>query len=213
MSQKLARGIHEFQKNYFAAHRAMFERLATDGQRPETLFITCSDSRIDPNLLTGAAPGELFIVRNVGNVVPRALPGGTAAAIEYATEVLEVQQVIICGHTRCGALQAVLDPSRMDRLPYVRRWLQETTRVRGIVEERYGHLEGEDLVTAAVAENVLVQLENLRAFPFVAERLATGRLEVNGWIFDIETGAVFAYDPHEGQFVTLASQADTIERP
>jgi len=211
MLQKLAQGIHDFQKNYFASHREMFERLATDGQRPETLFITCSDSRVVPNLLTGAAPGELFIVRNVGNVVPRGLPGGTAAAIEYATEVLEVEQVVICGHTRCGALQAVLDPSRMDRLPYVRRWLQETTRVRGIVEERYGHLKGEDRVTAAVAENVLVQLENLRAFPFVADRLAAGRLQINGWIFDIETGAVFGYDPQEGQFVSLAEQMDSLE--
>lgn len=206
--QKLAEGIHEFQNNYFTRNRKMFEKLATDGQRPETLFITCSDSRVVPNLLTNAAPGELFIVRNVGNVVPKALPGGTAAAIEYAMEVLNVEHVVICGHTHCGAIQAVLDPSRMDRLPYVRRWLQETTRVRGIVEERYGHLEGPARMVAAIEENVLVQLENLRAFPFVAERLAAGKLQMSGWVFKIETGEVFSYDPDLGQFTRLAPQTE-----
>jgi carbonic anhydrase len=205
--QKLAEGIHEFQNNYFAKNREMFQKLATDGQRPETLFITCSDSRVVPNLLTNAAPGELFIVRNVGNVVPAGLPGGTAAAIEYATEVLEVEHVIVCGHTHCGAIQAVLDPARMDRLPYVRRWLQETTRVRGIVEERYSHLEGADRISAAVEENVLVQLENLRLYPNVAERLASGRLHLSGWVFKIETGEVFAYEPEQGQFVRIAPRS------
>jgi len=201
--QKLADGIHEFQTTYFAQNRELFQRLATDGQRPETLFITCSDSRVVPNLLTNTAPGELFTIRNVGNVVPHGLPGGTAAAIEYAVEVLEVEHVIICGHTHCGAIQAVLDPSKMDRLPYVRRWLQETTRVRGIVEERYKELQGAARVAAAVAENVLVQLENLRAYPFVADRLDAGRLHMSGWVFRIETGEVFGYDPDHGQFLRL----------
>ncbi len=208
--QKLAEGIHEFQNNYFARNRDLFVRLATDGQRPETLFITCADSRVVPTLFTNTAPGELFIVRNVGNVVPHGLPGGTAAAIEYAIEVLEVEQVIICGHTGCGAMQAILDPSRMDRLPYVRRWLEETTRVRGIVEERYGDLTGQERLTAAAEENVLVQLENLRAYPFVAARLDSGRLQMNGWIFKIETGEVFGYEPEHGQFLKLTPNS---ERP
>ena len=117
--EKLADGIHDFQRTYFTENRELFERLAHDGQRPETLFITCSDARVVPNLITNAGPGELFTIRNVGNVVPRGLPGGTAAAIEYAVEVLEVSQVVICGHTHCGALQAVLDPAKMDRLPFV----------------------------------------------------------------------------------------------
>jgi carbonic anhydrase len=202
--QKLSAGIHDFQKYYFAKNRKMFERLASDGQKPEALFITCSDSRVVPNLITNSAPGELFIVRNVGNVVPKGLPGGTAAAIEYATEVLEVNHVIVCGHTHCGALQAILDPSKMDRLPNVKRWLAETARVKAIVEERYPHLEGAARVTAAVEENVLVQLENLRAFECVAARLASGRLQMSGWVFKIETGEVFNYDPEEGQFLPFA---------
>jgi carbonic anhydrase len=207
--QKLADGIHEFQNNYFATHRTLFERLVVHGQRPETLFITCSDSRVDPNLITNSAPGELFIVRNVGNVVPKGLPGGTAAAIEYAIEVLDVKQVVVCGHTHCGAMNAVLNPEQMDRLPFVRRWLEETTRVRGIVEERYGHLDAAARLTAAAEENVLVQLENLRAYPFVAERLASGRLQMSGWLFSIETGEVFGYEPEQGQFTPIGQKAES----
>jgi carbonic anhydrase len=205
--QKLADGIHEFQNTYFAKHKELFQRLVTDGQRPETLFITCSDSRLDPNRLTNASPGDLFIVRNIGNVVPKALPGGTAAAIEYAVCFLEVEQIVICGHTHCGAIQAVLEPSRMDQLPYVKRWLAETTRVRGIVEERYGHLSDAARMTAAVEENVLVQIENVRSFPFVAERLAAGKLHLSAWVYKIETGEVFGYDPELGQYTSLTSKS------
>ena len=124
--QKLEAGIHHFQANFFASNREMFEELATVGQRPETLFITCCDSRIVPNLITSAAPGELFIVRNVGNIVPlvsRGVMGGVSAAIEYAVEVLEVHQMIVCGHTNCGAIDAILHPERMAHLPHVSRWL------------------------------------------------------------------------------------------
>ena len=205
--QKLADGIHDFQEHYFAKNRKKFERLAKDGQKPEVLFITCADSRVDPNLITNSGPGELFIVRNVGNVIPKGLPGGTGAAIEYATEVLEVNHVIVCGHTHCGALQAILDPAKMDRLPMVKRWLAETSRVKSIVDERYPHLDGDARLTAAVEENVLVQLENLKAFDYIAQRLASGKLQMSGWVFKIETGEVFTYDPHEGQFLPLQSRA------
>jgi carbonic anhydrase len=203
--QRLVDGIHSFQEHYFAGHRALFRQLAERGQKPETLFITCSDSRVDPTLLCSAQPGELFIVRNVGNIVPHvSLPGGTAAAIEYAIEALHVENVVVCGHTHCGAIQAVLNPATMDSLPLVRRWLAQTERVRTIVRERYGHLQGDALVTAAVQENVLVQLENLRAFSFIAERLEQGSIRISGWVYAIESGAVFGFDPARMQFVDLA---------
>jgi carbonic anhydrase len=202
---RLADGVHSFQEHYFARHREFFRLLAERGQAPETLFITCSDSRVVPTLLTSTEPGELFIVRNVGNIVPHvSMPGGTAAAIEYAVEVLHVENVIVCGHTHCGAIQAVLNPASMARLPFVNRWLAQTERVRAIVEERYKHLEGDALVTAAAMENVLVQLENLRAFSFIAERLERGILRMSGWVFVIETGAVFEFDPASGQFMDIA---------
>lgn len=204
--EKLARGVHTFQNKYFARNRELFQHLAEAGQRPETLFITCSDARIVPSLITSTGPGELFIIRNVGNVVPQlSLAGGTVAAIEYALEALNVPNVVVCGHTHCGAIRAILDPSSMDRLPHVRRWLTQTERVRAIVEQRYSGLDEAARAVAAVEENVLVQLENLRSIPFVADRLAAGKLLMSGWVFKIETGQVFDYDPELGEFVPLVA--------
>jgi carbonic anhydrase len=208
--QKLEDGIHHFQATYFATNRELFEQLAVAGQRPETLFITCSDSRVVPNLITNAAPGELFIVRNVGNIVPsvaRGVLGGVSAAIEYAACVLEVGNVIVCGHTGCGAIDAILHPERMQHLPFVSRWLAESEGIPKIIDQRYGHLDGEARMTAAVEENVLVQLENLRSFDFVARRLDAGTLKMSGWVFKIATGEVFDYDPVSGQFLLLGAPA------
>jgi carbonic anhydrase len=202
--QKLVKGTHSFRTGYFASHRQLFEQLASVGQRPETLFITCSDSRVVPNLITNAAPGELFIVRNVGNVVPRTdLPGGTAAAIEYAVEVLNVENVIVCGHTQCGAMQAILHPEAMENLTYLKRWLRQTDNVRKVIQERYGHLDEDARTTVAVQENVLAQLENLREYPFIAERLEAHTLRMSGWVFDLAGGEVFDYDPERGEFLPL----------
>jgi len=202
--QKLVKGIHSFQRGFFATHRQLFQRLATEGQNPETLFITCSDSRVVPNLITGAPPGDLFIVRNVGNVVPSlALPGGTSAAIEYATEVLGVKDIIVCGHTQCGAIDAVLTPEKMANLPSVRRWLAETSKVKDVVESRYAELTPEQRAIVAVEENVLAQLEHLREYPCVASRLEAGTLQVNGWVFEIATGEVYDFDPEAMEFVPL----------
>lgn len=209
--QKLEEGIHEFQANYFATNRRMFERLAEAGQRPETLFITCSDSRVVPNLITSTDPGELFIVRNVGNIVPsvaRGVLGGVSAAIEYAVEVLDVGRVIVCGHTNCGAIDAILHPERVGHLPNVSRWLAESSSIPKIIDERYGHLEGEARMIAAVEENVLIQLENLRSFDFLARKLDAGTLKMSGWIFNIATGGVFDFDPVSGQFVEVGGPED-----
>jgi carbonic anhydrase len=204
--QKLEAGIHHFQANYFASNRALFEKLEEKGQRPETLFITCCDSRVVPNLIMNAEPGELFIVRNVGNIVPaveRGVLGGVSAAIEYAVEVLNVGHVIVCGHTSCGAIAAILQPERFTHLPLVSRWLAGSSRIPQLIEERYGYLDAEGRMTAAVQENVLLQLENLRSFDFVARRLDTGALKMSGWVFRIAAGEVFDYDPISEQFLRL----------
>jgi carbonic anhydrase len=210
--QKLEAGIHHFQANYFASHRGLFEQLAEAGQRPETLFITCCDSRVVPNRITSTEPGELFIVRNVGNIVPsvgRGVLGGVSAAIEYAVEVLEVGHVIVCGHTNCGAIEAILEPMTVAHLPFVSRWLAESERIPHLIAERYGSLEGEARMTAAVQENVLVQLENLRSFEFVARRLDSGVLKMSGWVFRIATGDIFDYDPVTGQFLRLVGEGES----
>jgi carbonic anhydrase len=204
--EKLEAGIHHFQANYFASNRGLFEQLEEKGQRPETLFITCSDSRVVPTLITNAAPGELFIVRNVGNIVPsvhRGVMGGVSAAIEYAVEVLEVGHVIVCGHTNCGAIDAILHPERAAHLKYVSRWLSESASIPKLIEERYGHLDTEGRTTAAVQENVLAQLENLRSFDFVTRRLEAGTLKMSGWVYKIATGSIFDYEPNSEQFLQL----------
>ncbi|WP_010582032.1 carbonic anhydrase [Schlesneria paludicola] len=210
--QKLIQGIHQFQGKSFLPLQGLFEQLAK-GQNPETLFITCSDSRIDPNLLTQAKPGDLFILRNAGNIVPPhgAGNGGEAATIELAVAALGVKDIIICGHSHCGAMQGLLNPEKVASLPAVSSWLSHAEMTRRIMRENYGHLEGERLLTATVEENVLVQLENLRTLPAVGSRLVRGDLHLHGWVYKIETGEVFAYDVENAQFVKLAEYNQPIE--
>jgi len=203
--QKLIQGIHQFRTEDFRPLQGLFEQLAK-GQNPETLFITCSDSRIDPNLLTRSRPGDLFILRNAGNIVPPygAAFGGEAATIEFAVAGLGVKDIIICGHSHCGAMKALLQPETLVSLPDFAFWLRHAESTRRIVGENYSHLDGDRLVTAAVEENVLVQLENMRTLPAVASRLAQGDIHLHGWVYKIETGEVFAYDTANGQFIPLA---------
>ena len=203
--QKLIEGIHEFREREFRPLQGLFEQLAK-GQTPETLFITCSDSRIDPNLLTHSKPGDLFILRNAGNIVPPhgAGNGGEAATIEFAVAALGVKDIILCGHSHCGAMKGLLQPEQVSSLPAVASWLSHAETTRRIVRDNYAHLDGDRLLTATVEENVLVQLENLRTLPAVASRLVRGDLHLHGWVYKIETGEVFAYDFPSGQFVPLA---------
>lgn len=203
--QKLIQGIHKFRTEDFCPLQGLFEKLAK-GQNPETLFITCSDSRIDPNLLTRSRPGDLFILRNAGNIVPPhgAASGGEAATIEFAVAGLGVKDIIICGHSHCGAMKGLLQPETVAALPSVASWLSHAETTRRIVQENYEDLDGDRLITATVEENVLVQLEHLRTLPSVASRLVRGDLHLHGWVYKIETGDVFAYDTSSGQFVPLA---------
>jgi carbonic anhydrase len=203
--QKLIQGIHRFQQENFRPLQGLFEQLSK-GQNPETLFITCSDSRIDPNLLTRSQPGDLFILRNAGNIVPPhgAGDGGEAATIEFAVAALGVKDIVICGHSHCGAMRGLLRPEEVASLLAVSSWLTHAETTRRIVKENYTHLDGDRLLTATVEENVLVQLENLRTLPAVASRLKRGDLHLHGWVYKIETGEVLAYDLTCGQFVTLA---------
>ena len=206
--QKLVDGIHRFQSNIFTSDREFFERLA-DGQSPDTLFITCSDSRVNPNLITQTRPGELFILRNAGNIVPPHGAGisGTAATIEYAVAALGVTDIIVCGHSHCGAMQGLLDADALRELPAMRAWLEHSERVRRVMRESYADLAGERLLMATIQENVLAQLDHVRTHPAVAARLARGDLHLHGWVYKIETGEVFAYDPASGQFAPLAAVA------
>lgn len=212
--QKLVQGIHHFRSDYFRSHRDLFERLA-EGQHPEALFVTCSDSRIDPALLTQTRPGDLFVLRNAGNIVPPHLPtpGGEEATVEFAVAALGVKDVVVCGHSRCGAMRGLLDPDALAGTPAVAEWLKHAEATRRIMREKYPHLSADARVTAAAQENVLVQLENLRTHPAVAAGLARGELKLHGWVYKLETGEVFAFDPESGQFVPLAERVPPPIRP
>jgi carbonic anhydrase len=213
--QKLIDGIHEFQRTIFSKEEKLFETLAA-GQKPLALFITCSDSRIDPNWLTQTKPGELFILRTAGNIVPPygAILGGEAATIEYAVSALRVKDVVLCGHSHCGAMSGLLHPDKIEKMPAVQAVLTHAEATRRIVEENYEHLTEEDKrLTLTVEENVLVQLENLRTHPSVAAALGRKELKLHGWVYKFETGQVFAFDPDQGQFAELTEVSPPASAP
>ncbi len=180
------------------------------GQKPQALFITCSDSRVNPCRLTQAKPRELFVQQTAGNIVPpyAAVDGGEAATIEYAVNVLKVRDIIICGHSHCGAMSGLLNPKTIETLPAVRAYLQHAEATRRIVEENYADLtDPHKRLTLTVEENVLVQLENLRTHPSVAAAAGRGELKLHGWVYKFETGEVFAFDPDKGQFLPIGDIA------
>lgn len=211
---RLAVGVHQFQAEEFDRRREVFQRLA-DHQSPIALFITCSDSRIDPCLLTRTGPGDLFILRNAGDLVPvyhGPDSGGEAATIEYAVEHLGVRDIIVCGHSNCGAMKGLLHPEELSDLPAVRGWLENAKETRDILAQSHEHLAGAELLTVAIQENVLVQIEHLRTHPTVTAALKAGKLHLHGWIYRIETGEVFDFDPNQDRFVplTIASASPTM---
>ncbi|MGD9656132.1 MAG: carbonic anhydrase [Methylocystis sp.] len=209
--QRLIEGLHQFQSQVFGSQRELFERLAK-GQAPETLFITCADSRIDPCLLTQSAPGDLFILRNAGNLVPAygAVRGGEAATIEFAIAGLGVKDIIVCGHSHCGAMRGLLDPPPTNMFPALNEWLSHAETTRRIMQDKYADRDGADRLNVAIQENVLAQLENLRTHPVVASAIAQDKLRLHGWVYKIETGQVFVYDPAKRQFGLAPAPTDLI---
>ncbi len=206
--QKLVEGVHKFQNEVFGQQAELFARLAK-GQSPPTLFITCSDSRINPNLITQSEPGDLFILRNAGNIVPSWSSEGSAesAAVEFALVGLGIQDVIVCGHSMCGAMKGLLDLPSLEKLPSLKSWLRHCEAARRIVLENYANRSPEQLLNVMIQENVLAQLDQLRTHPAVASRLAAGTVRLHGWVYKIETGEVFAYDPEQRQFKPLSALA------
>jgi carbonic anhydrase len=196
-------GVRAFQRDIYPLYREKFAELAS-GQTPHAMVITCSDSRIDPFLLMQAEPGQLFVLRNAGNIVPEhdGFVGGVTATIEFAVVQLRVPNIIVCGHAGCGAVAGLLRPESIRHLPEVTNWLHHSARARKRVAES-GGLDAPDAMERAVAANVVVQLENLRTHPCVAEALAANKLAIHGWVYDFVTGAVTAYQDQRREFVPL----------
>lgn len=204
---RLIHGIRNFRENVFPSRRARFEELAS-GQQPSSLFITCSDSRIVPHMLTQSEPGDLFVLRNAGNLVPpfSATAGGEAATIEYAVQVLGVEDVIVCGHSHCGAIAGLVRPQMVEGLPAVENWLGHAARVwEEISEQKLVAEDDDDVLTTAIKANVLVQLGHLRTFAAVVEAETHGELRLHGCFYRFETGEVTVLDEERRRFVPIAS--------
>ena len=210
--KKLIEGIERFQASVYQPRREFFERLAL-GQQPHTLLITCSDSRIQPDVITGVGPGELFVLRNVGNIVPPHGWGQTEAeaVIEYATVALGVRDIVVCGHSHCGAVKAMLEPQHLAELPTVAAWLTHADETKTRVQQKYGHLQGAELLDAAIRENVLVQVERVKALPCVASRLAGGSLDVHGWVYQFEHGEILHFCKDHAEFAPITAAEATRE--
>lgn len=213
--QRLIDGVHRFRSEEFGAYRALFQRLSRDGQNPHTLFITCSDSRVLAELITQSQPGDLFVVKNVGNIVPPAGVTGdtnsTAAAIEFAVGTLGVSDIVVCGHSQCGAMHALLEGlPQPGVMPHLEAWLKVATPVREIIQRGYQHLtDARARANAAAEENVLFAIENLEAYPAVKTRLDDGSLHLHGWFFDIATAELFAFNSETKQFESFSQSGHT----
>lgn len=197
----VVKGVLAFQKAGFEQRKQLFNDLAT-GQNPNILFITCSDSRIDPNLLTDSEPGGLFICRNAGNIVPphNNTTGGVTASIEYAVTILGVKEVIICGHTDCGAMKGVISPESLEETPHVKEWLSNCTSAKNIVKAQHGFLD-HTLLDQVTQANVFMQLQHLRTHPCIATKLAMKQIRIHGWVYSIKSGRVNVLDESTNEFI------------
>ncbi|MFN3326686.1 MAG: carbonic anhydrase [Bryobacteraceae bacterium] len=198
--QKLIRGYERFRSEVYPVRRRQFEKLA-GGQSPEVLLLTCSDSRIMPEMLFQAEPGELFVCRNAGNLAPRygEPDGGVSGAIEFGVLGLQVKHIVVCGHSDCGAMRALLNPEMVGGLPAIASWVRRS----GVQERPAADAKPEERLRTVIRENVLVQIENLLTHPAVASSVVRGDLTLHGWVYDIGSGRIECYDGGARRFVAI----------
>ncbi len=206
--EQLKDGVRKFRSEVYPQRAEMYVQAAAEPQRPHTLFITCADSRIDPNEITSTGPGEVFVTRNIGNMVPAygEMLGGVSAVIEFAVGALGVKHVVICGHSECGAMKALLTPESVDKLPTVKSWLKNAHAALTVSEslhERKGENSERPLIDVLTEQNVLLQLQHLKTHPSVAGALAAGHLTISGWVYDIGAGAVRVAEDGQREFVSV----------
>ncbi|WP_334181273.1 carbonic anhydrase [Novosphingobium sp.] len=208
MNELIGRVFH-FEKTIFPASSELFGKLANEGQEPKALMISCADSRIVPEQIMQAQPGDLFVCRNAGNMVPpyATQNGGVTSTVEYAVAALGVRDIIISGHSGCGAMKALADPTGLEAMPNVAAWLKHGAAAEHIVSTCHGELEGNDRVRAITLENIIAQISHLRTHPAVAAAIARGEMTLHGWFVDIHAGQVLGLDGDTGQFVPLREDA------
>lgn len=203
--QRLLEGLVKFRRGDFEAHLDLFKGLKEE-QKPHTLFIACSDSRVDPNMITGTLPGELFIIRNIANLVPPYRETleyvATTSAIEYAVLALGVENIIVCGHSNCGGCAACLEPAEfLNEMPHTKKWLELAHPVRDRVLQEIHEDDPQARKWMMEQANVVEQLKHLMAYPYILEKAISGKLVLSGWHYIIETGEVFIYDRNLGEFL------------
>ncbi len=211
---QLLDGVMRFERDVFPEQQAEFARLA-QGQTPHTLFIACADSRVVPELITQTQPGELFVCRNIGNIVPAygEMLGGVSAVIEFAVQALGVSDIVICGHSGCGAMKALACPDdSLAGMPTVATWLRNAAAAQSVVRMLHPHLQGEAAVQALVEQNLRTQLGHLRTHPSVAAKLAVGGLRLHGWLYDIAAGRVDVVDEATGERTPASEAAQRLRR-
>jgi carbonic anhydrase len=206
--KKFAEGNETFQKTYFKKHEEHLLKLVKEGQNPRTLFIGCSDSRVIPDLIVQSTPGDLFVIRNVGNFVAPYKPDedfhSTAAGIEYAVGVLEVSEIIICGHSHCGAIEALYKTSYDTSMVHTAKWLTLGEKAKTMATLALGeNASKEELLRATERLSIITQIENLLSYPYVKKLADEEKLFIHGWYYDIETGGIEYYDPDTYQFRPL----------
>ena len=211
--KEIIEGFLKFQKEAYPQREHLFKNLATN-QNPRALFISCSDSRIVPELVTQREPGDIFVIRNAGNIVPSygPEPGGVSASVEYAVSKLGVRDLVICGHSDCGAMTAIAACQCLDHMPAVKHWLRYADSAR-LVNEARPHANEQERIASMVRENVIAQLANVQTHPSVRLALAENKLSLHGWVFDIESGTIEAYDGATRRFVPLAASPDVVAAP
>jgi carbonic anhydrase len=208
---RLMIGFRRFKDKYFQhddPENSLYQRLATSGQTPKTLLIGCSDSRVDPAILTGASPGELFVVRNVANLVPPCEPSavgfhGTSSALEFAVNNLKVENIIILGHRQCGGIRALMTQDPNQPPSFVTNWMSIAAEARTRVEKQHPGADEETRVRLGEMESIKVSLKNLRSFPFVEAAIQTRGLNLIGVYFDLEQGRLWEFDEAGDRFRQL----------
>jgi len=198
----LERGVAKFKREGFRSNRALFRKLAKS-QSPRVLFITCADSRVVPSLITQTRPGDLFVERNPGNIVPVYSRNavGVSASVEYAVDVLEVGHVVVCGHSDCGAVKGILHPGKLAAVPAVKRWLTYGNRSRQMLMRRARGLPEQRQLELLTQLNVIVQIEHLKTHPSVARRLRQGKLALHGWVYGIHDGEILQMHARTWEFL------------
>ncbi|MET0155621.1 MAG: carbonic anhydrase [Rickettsiales bacterium] len=205
----LAAGYKKFYERYFASGDDTYRELAETGQAPKTLIVACSDSRVDPSIITDAGPGDIFVIRNVANVVPPYEKDGglhgVSAALEFAVKILGVKHIVVLGHSRCAGVDALLDGNAEERTDFIGAWVAAALPAK---EKALAEIRGDDhdrraLRRRCAQENVLLSLARLRTFPWIDERVASGALRLHGWYFSLRTGALSEYKPDVESFVDL----------